>query len=377
MNSPVPHADPRRTTVVVVGVDAYEAGSHWALDGPVSDALRFADWFLARGVPPERITALLSAPPERAAAAPKVPYTVLGADRATVHSTLLRTVAAEPSELLWVVWGGHGVVDAEGRRRLFYADATADDPLNLDFDALLTYYRAALRHPRQIWLVDACQLLHNPWRARRQLPREDYGTPMPRTARDQAVLFAARPGEAATNLSVPGTGLFSREALAVLTDDETVGMGWPPDPGVVMDRLRERFSRLRAEGHAAQTPTYLWSRTWDGDEGQLLSRGGPEPTVPAHADLAPDRLRALTDALLAVEEFVEPQGREEILGLLRIGVRAAIPRHSRPRMDTISILRTCARRPGALRELAEAVLLCAGGSPEAESAHRLIVEASA
>lgn len=361
----------------MVGVDAYEAGARWALDGPVSDALRFADWFLSRGVPPERITALLSAPPERTGAARKAPYTVLGADRAGVHHTLLRTVAAEQSELLWVVWGGHGVVDAEGRRRLFYADATAHDPLNLDFDALLTYYRAAPRHPRQIWLVDACQLLHNPWRGRRGLPREDYGTPMPRTARDQAVLFATRPGEAATNLNRAGTGLFSREALAVLTDDETLGTGWPPDPGTLMDRLRERFTRLRAEGRASQTPTYLWSRTWDGDEGQLLSRGAPEPTVPDHTDLTPDRLRALTDALLAVEEFVEPRSREEILGLLRIGVRAAIPRHSRPRLDTISILRTCARRPGALRELAEAVLLCAGGGPEAERAHGLIVEASA
>ncbi len=90
-----------------------------------------------------------------------------------------------------------------------------------------------------------------------------------------------------------------------------------------------------------------------------------------------ERLGVLTDALLKVEEFVEPQGREEILGLLRIGVRAAVPRHNRPRLDTISILRTCARRPGALRELAEAVLLCAGGSAEAELAHRLIVEASA
>ncbi|MGV9455537.1 effector-associated domain 2-containing protein [Streptomyces sp. NPDC003635] len=372
MNSPVPQADPRRTTVVAVGIDAYEAGKDWALDGPVSDALRFADWFVERGVPPERITALLSAPPGRAVA--EVPYKVLGADRSTVHHTLLRTVAAEESELLWVVWGGHGVLDAEGRRRLFYADATVHDPLNLDFDALLTYYRAAPRHPRQIWLVDACQLLHNPWRSRRQLPREDYGTPMPRTARDQAVLFAARPGEAARNLAGTGTGLFSREALALLREADA---GWPPDPGVVMDRLRERFTRLRAEGRAAQTPTYVWSRTWDGDEGQLLSRGGPEPTAPSHADLTADRLRALTDALLAVEEFVEPHGREEILGLLRIGVRAAIPRHSRPRLDTISILRTCARRPGALVELAEALLLCAGGSAEAETAHRLLIGASA
>ncbi|CCK25436.1 hypothetical protein BN159_1057 [Streptomyces davaonensis JCM 4913] len=357
-----------------MGLDAYEAGAHWALDGPVSDALRFADWFLDRGVPPERITALLSAPPGRPGAVPEVPYEVLGADRATVHNTLLRTVAAAQSELLWVVWGGHGVVDVEGRRRLFYADATESDPLNVDFDALLAYYRAAPRHPRQIWLVDACQQLHNPWRARRHLPREDYGTPMPRTARDQAVLFAARPGEAATNLSGAGTGLFSREALAVLTDDKTIGTAWPPDPALLMDRLRDRFTRLRAEGLAAQTPTYVWSRTWDGDEGQLLSRGRPEPDGAVSPDLTPDRLRTLTDALLAVEEFVEPQGREEILGLLRIGVRAAVPRHSRPRLDTISILRTCARRPGALRELGEAVLLCAGGSAESERVHRLIVE---
>ncbi|WP_261720234.1 hypothetical protein [Streptomyces sp. FZ201] len=376
MNSPLPQADPRRTSVVVVGLDAYEAGAHWALDGPVSDALRFADWFLDRGVPPERITALLSAPPGRADALPEVPYQVLGADRADVHRTLLRTLGAEESELLWVVWGGHGVVDPEGRRRLFYADATEQDPLNLDFDALLAHYRAAPRHPRQIWLVDACQQLHNPWRARRNLPREDYGTPMPRTARDQAVLFATRPGEAARNLSGTRTGLFSREALAVLTSDPEASKGWPPDPALLMDRLRDRFTRLRADGHAAQTPTYVWSRTWDGDEGQLLSRGRPTPDAPDSApELTPDRLRTLTDALLAVGEFVEPQGREEILGLLRIGVRAAIPRHTRPRLDTISILRTCARRPGALQELGEAILLCAGGSAEAERAHRLLQEA--
>jgi hypothetical protein len=371
MNSPAPQADPRRTTVVVVGIDRYEAGAGWDLDGPVADALRFARWFMSRGVPPERITALLSAPPENAHKADDLPYTVLPADRATVHRILLRTVTAAPSDLLWVVWGGHGVVDAEGRRRLLYADATVHDPLNLDFDALLTYYRSAPGHPRQIWLVDACQSLRDPWRTRRLLPHEDYGAASPLTARDQAVLFAVRPGEAAANLTLSRTGLFSREALAVLTDSA----GWPPDPGAVMDRLRDRFTHLRAAGLPQQTPTYVWSRTWDGDEGQLLSLGhadggGPEQLT----DLTPDRLRILTDALLAVEEFVEPQGREEILGLLRIGVRAAIPRHSRPRLDTISILRVCARRPGALRELAEAVLLCAGGGPEAERVHGLIVE---
>ncbi|MFE0254076.1 hypothetical protein [Streptomyces sp. NPDC059010] len=371
MNSPQQQVDPSRTTVVVVGIDHYEAGPAWDLDGPVADALRFAQWFMSRGVPPERITALLS---EHPTTVRDLPYQVLPADRATVHRTLLRTVTAQQSELLWVVWGGHGVVDAEGRRRLVHADATAQDLLNLDFDALLTYYRSVPAHPRQIWLVDACQSLRDPWRTRRALPHEDYGAASPVTARNQAVLFAVRPGEAAANLTHSRTGLFSREALAALADDTALGADWPPDPGALMDRLRDRFTRLRAEGMPQQTPTYVWSRTWDGDEGQLLSRGHPDGASPDHTDLTPDVLRTLTDALLSVDEFIDPHGREEILGLLRIGVRAAIPRHSRPRLDTISILRTCARRPGALQELAEAVLLCAAGSPEAERTHRLITQ---
>lgn len=370
-------ADPRRTTVVVVGVDSYEAGYHWELDGPAADAHRFAQWFVDRGVPPERLTALVSEPDDRDddAVSGSVPYEVLPADRASVHRTLLRTVAAADSELLWVVWGGHGLVDAEGRRRLFYADTVEKDLTNLDFDALLAYYRsaAAAGHPRQIWLVDACQNLPAPGR-RPLLPHEDYARDAAFTARDQAVLFAVRPGEAAANLSLERTGLFSREVLRLL-GDESATPGWPPAPDLVMERLRERFTQLRAAGLAEQTPTYVWSRTWDGEEGQLLSLGrpatlphdGPEP-----APLTPDLLRILTDALLDVEEFMEPNGREEILGLLRPVVRGAIARHSRPRMDTISIVRTCWRRPGALRELAEAVLLCAGGGPQAERAHHLI-----
>ncbi|MEV0176376.1 hypothetical protein AB0I00_35350 [Streptomyces sp. NPDC050803] len=77
---------------------------------------------------------------------------------------------------------------------------------------------------------------------------------------------------------------------------------------------------------------------------------------------------------MAVEEFAEPGGREVILGLLPSSVRSAIRRDRRSRLDTISIISTCWRRPGALRKLAEAVLFCAEGSPEAERAYGLIVE---
>jgi hypothetical protein len=372
--------DPRRTRVVVVGIDSYETGDEWELNGPVADGVRFAEWFMARGVPPERITALFSGPAGRMARNTGLPYAVCPADRDHVHRVLLRDVPASGSELLWVVWGGRGLVDTDGRRRLFYAD-TATEPLvdrdSLDFDVLLSHYRsdAARAHPRQIWLVDACQEPGDPWRRRSLLPHDDHGVGRPVTARDQAVLFAARPGERAVNLTPFPTGLFSREVLAVLAD--TPDAHWPPDLDALTERVRERFAGPHADGLARQTPTYLWIRTWEGDEGQLLSRrgsAGPIGGRPGRAAPDPGLLRALTDALLAVDEFVDPGAREVILGLLRPEVRAAVNRHSKARMDAISVLRTCWRRPGALQELAEAVLLCAGASPQAQRLHRLVAE---
>ncbi|ANS63697.1 hypothetical protein SLINC_1473 [Streptomyces lincolnensis] len=358
MDPASPQLDPRRTRVVVVGIDTYEAGDEGEPDGPVAHGVRFAEWFMARGVPPERITALFSGPADRTARHAGLPYAVRPADRDHVHRVLLQDVPASGSELLWVVWGGRGLVDTDGRRRLFYADTAAEhlvDPGFLDFDALLSHYRsdAARAHPRQIWLVDACQEPRDPRQRRGPLPREDHGAGRPVTGCDQAVLFAARPGETAVNLTPSPTGLFSRELLAVLGD--TPGAQWPPDLDAVAERVRERL----------------------GDEGQLLSRrvaAGPADGTPGRAAPDPGLLRALTDGLLAVDEFVDPGAREVILGLLRPEVRAAITRHGKARMDAISVVRTCWRRPGALQELAEAVLLCAGASPEAQRLHRLVTE---
>lgn len=359
-----------------MGIDTYEGEP----DGPVAHGVRFAEWFMARGVPPERITALFSGPAGRRTRYTGLPYAVRPADRDHVHRVLLRDVPASGSELLWVVWGGRGLVDTDGRRRLFYADTAAEhlvDPDFQDFDALLSHYRsdAARAHPRQIWLVDVCQEPRDRWQHRRPLPHEGHGVDRPVTVRDQAVLFAARPGDAAVNLTPSPTGLFSREVLAVLGD--TPGAQWPPDLDTVTERVRERFAALRAAGLAGQTPPYLWVRTCEGDEGQLLSRRGatgPADGTPGRAAPDPGLLRALTDGLLAVDEFVDPVAREVILGLLRPEVRAAITRHTKARMDAISVVRTCWRRPGALQELAEAVLLCAGASPEAQRLHRLVTE---
>jgi hypothetical protein len=277
-------------------------------------------------------------------------------------------LADAEGDLLWVVWGGHGVIDAAGRRRLFLADASARDRLNLDLDDTLTFFRstAVRSFARQIWIVDACQTLHDGARSRRGLPHEEFGRAPAVAGRHQAVLVAARPGERAANVAGQQTGLFSRELLRLLADTPDA-QRWPPDMDAVMARLRTELATLRAAGQARQTPIYLWSRTWDGDEGQLLLgerrvAGVVQSEAPARAS----EVSRIVEALLAIPEFADPRGREEILSLIRgeADVWAVIPRHSSARLDAVSVVRTCVRFAGALHELTEAVRLCSGDGPQ-------------
>ena len=53
-------ADPARTYAFVVGVERYDTGAAWHLDGPAADASRFVSWLLSRGVPASQILLFLS-----------------------------------------------------------------------------------------------------------------------------------------------------------------------------------------------------------------------------------------------------------------------------------------------------------------------------
>ncbi|GAB3932261.1 hypothetical protein GCM10027614_01080 [Micromonospora vulcania] len=292
-DSPRRGPDPRDVQVVGVGIDRYAAGSDWSLVGPVDDAIRFARRFVARGVPPEQVTLLLAPEPEPGAVPPGV--VVRPADRATVRDVLLRELPTRRQSTLHVVWGGHGYVDVGRHRRLYYADATATDAGALDLDSLLATFASDLvgAFDRQLWIVDACQLHDRP-QGLRSPGNETFPAGEPVAGRTQDVLFAAGLGQAAANLRVRRTGLFSREVLRLL---ESGGTDWLDDPALLVAALRERFAELRASGLAGQTPTYLWYRNALGDEGLVLGRsqaGRPVPSAPAAptpAALAPSWTR--------------------------------------------------------------------------------------
>jgi len=346
--------------VVLIGIDRYDAGPRWALAGPVDDAVRLAGWFLDRGVPPDQVF-LLAAPGD---GEPFDGIRRLPATRASVRDVFLRELPAQPQRQLYVHWGGHGYLDPGRRRCVYYADATAADSVSLDLDAIVAAYATDLvPFDRQFWLVDAC-LSHLAQRAQRRPPeRDEFAAGSTVAGRDIDVLFAAAFGEAAVNLDAARTGLFTHELLAAL------GTRWPPEPDRLIGELRRRFGELRARALTRQTPTYMWYRTAIGDEGQLLQRPGPEPgwAVRRHsggANLA--GLRQLVDALVEIDEFLRPAGRDEIMSLMRREVSSAVPRQPAARLDAVAMVRTCQRFPGGLAELAEVVRFLAPEDPAAE-----------
>lgn len=356
---PPPLPDPADIRVVAVGVDRYDAGAAWSLSGAVEDSLRFVRLFLGWGVPPENVT-LLNSPQTGEA-----PHGVVRrpADRATVRDTLVREVPAARQTTLYVAWGGHGHADAENRRRLYYADATSEDAVDLDLDSLLRRY-ASDRVPhldRQLWLVDACQT-HD--RAGGGFPvsgHETFAAGAPVDGRAQDVIFAAGVGQPSTNLDVRRTGLFSREVLRLL---ESTGPALLQQPEELVSALRRRFSALRDQGLTAQSPTYLWHRNLLGDEGLLLD-SRPAPRSP-RTEVSLSALAHLVEALLSVPEFHRPNEREHILSLLGGNLRSVIERGGTARADAVGILQACLRHPGGLAELGGAIRTVAGD----ESANR-------
>ncbi|MFE9043914.1 caspase family protein [Streptomyces sp. NPDC007818] len=372
-------ARPERTYALVVGAERYGAGPSWDLPGPAADARRFTAWLRGRGVPAAHISLLLA--PLPGAGGPEVDVPEGTAGREAVQEVLTRRLPALEGDLLWVFWGGHGVTDPQGHRRLFYADAGPDDRRNLDLDAWLTAFTTDLvpGFRRQIWLVDSCQTFVEDLMLARSLPQDlpPGGDRLP--GREQFVLLAAAPGQRAANDPVGRTGAFSRTVLAALAAPDGTG-AWPPDMGDLADTVLREFTG------AGQRPTSLWHRSWAGDEHRLdASAPPPAPARPADADAPPQApaataaampaarsgepvpdagLAALIGLLAGWPSMTDQNQRQLVLGMLPADLAGAIPRLGAARPDIISIVRSCRRHPGGLAALVEALTLLEPGSLE-------------
>jgi hypothetical protein len=75
----------------------------------------------------------------------------------------------------------------------------------------------------------------------------------------------------------------------------------------------------------------------------------------------PSTLADIVEAVLDIPLLATTEGRDAVLALLPPELASSVPRLSTARLDTISIVTSCARY-GALVDLAEAIRCCDRGS---------------
>ncbi|MCC8479818.1 caspase family protein [Streptomyces globisporus] len=344
--------DPARVVALVVGVEAYAAGPRWTLPGPVRDALRFRDWLRSTGVPDTNILLHL-APAE--GTGPVTGHR--GADHETLRRTLVHELPALQGDMLWVWWGGHGVLDRDEHLRLYCADATETDRRNIDLESARRRLSSDVLpgFENQNWVVDACQTFEERHRPAVTIPDGSLPAGQRLRIHRQSVLLAADRGQRAANDPVRGQGVFSDILLRELA---TLPGGPAPDPEALFAAVRGRFDRLRAEGSHSQLPTLQLHRPGHAEHLPAPSA----PPAPRNGG-GPGRDRAgvglvrVVEALLAYPLMSDRDERQAMVAELDPALVARMPRHAVPRTDVLGILRTLRRRPDGPWDLYRAVTL--------------------
>jgi flagellar motility protein MotE (MotC chaperone) len=249
---------PERTYAVVVGIEQYEAGRKWDLDGSAESALRIIGWLRECHVPFENITVLLSpldsnrSRVEQRLADLGFPTESLPATVEKVRQVVTEHLPGKDGDLLVLFWSGHGVLDGRLQRRLFCADAGINAKYNINVTDLLAALSGknfrGLRD--QVVIVDACANFIQEMRLNLQAPESGFALGATRSVSRDALL-AATEGESA---------LLDRKASFgnVVADwFEEHGHTLPPSMDQLAADVVKRFGQLRAADITAQHPVRI------------------------------------------------------------------------------------------------------------------------
>ncbi len=248
---------------LVVGIEKYKGGSEWDLNGPANDALKFANWLLARGVEPDHIQLFLSPLDKNAGVIKDAKAKGLNpfpADRNHIDSAIRSKLTSEGNrgDLLHVFWGGHGIVTKteSTTRRLFFADTDNINKWNLNFNSLveaLSTFAHSSGFKQQNFLIDTCAntYYHGLYQTiGAEAAASKFSTNGEQGKAGQFVLFASDEYEVATNESAEGTGRFSRAVL-----DELQGKSLLPNMKALAEKIQANFREQQQ-----LEPVYLWSK---------------------------------------------------------------------------------------------------------------------
>ena len=308
--------DPMQVCALVVGIETYQLGADYDLNGPAKNGLSFIDWLLSQGVAPEHIRFFVSplaqnAEVELQALKRGVQPHPATRDCIDVYLRNELTTAQMQGDGLYVFWGGHGIITKTNGviRRLLFADTTAVNKLNLNVDSLVqalgsSAYGAGFG--RQIFLIDACanayfQGLYETVQG--EAAGQRYSATGEQSKAEQFVLFAAEEYEVATNDEAEGTGLFSQTVLAELEHQP-----------LMIEDIKAFAERVQANLRSRQKmePYYWWHK---GKCGDTTSERQAVPVMLSRAQqLEIGRLQTEIEDLMQDYETVSTQMREELGG---------------------------------------------------------------
>ncbi|NEO50180.1 MAG: NB-ARC domain-containing protein,Caspase domain-containing protein, partial [Moorea sp. SIO4A3] len=100
-------AKPEKTYGLIVGIENYQA-THWNVNGPVHDAIKFADWLLSQGVPTDNIKLCLSPLTENSELVNNFEITSKPATEHNLVDIITNDLSQKTGELLFIFWAGHG-----------------------------------------------------------------------------------------------------------------------------------------------------------------------------------------------------------------------------------------------------------------------------
>jgi hypothetical protein len=343
---------PQTTHALLVGVEAYAAGSTWNLAGAADRALDVAQWLLARELPPANVHLFLSPMAENAAAvaqrAAQLALDHRPADRVRLEAFLTAELRGLPGEQLCAYWDGHGMLGEGGTRRLFYADATDANRANLDVSRLMRLLRSvgAGALTDQIVIIDACANYSDALGSPANLPPSSLLVPDESQVARQAWLFSTALGERSLNSGAIEKQVTFFPRLMQVLEQETAG--WPIDTDRVFPRLWEEFDALRRAGDANQQPVYLNSRAAGGNE---HDDAGLPPTIEAREaaralGLGALHLASLAERFAGCPALATRAQRDALLAKLAVPAQLAPVRSDDVLGDLQRILSATARHRG-------------------------------
>ena len=307
-------ADPKRTSVLAVGLERYGFGPERSLPGVARYAVRFAEWAIDRGVPPSRVR--LGCSWVQKPAPEPLPNCISVQTTAEALIATLRDLMVEGGDLLLLYWCGHGVA-ALGARALFTSNA--DDVLlaNLPVDKIRSLLASShgAGFPQQVLVFDACANHFEHLGYKGGLPPAQIPDIPPRGGTQQFFYFATDVGRVAGYNSTTQQAAFSTEVIGWLESQAERTL--PPDLRALRGDVDAALEASGTAGPSPPVPVTLVVRDFSGHETDKVYGV-------AGISLHSSQLRLLGDVIAGGLQQISPEFGKAVAAKLA-GVHATGP----------------------------------------------------